>query len=830
MLENDPAEGHNTNSRLQLVACMQRVYHCGMKLRKLPSVCITPLRLKDVTLRGIGSYRQPARLEIRPITILCGPNGCGKSTWIKVLNLLQTTAREGCLTSWDLQAAATKAHIVVLNLDWPTVQVDNRERIAQPEWDAPCGPYGTIGLTWVCTKRVPLAPLPCDTECLPASLRPLFEATSLKIGTEVTLRLTLGVTFDSGYSPSAMRLGLANHAIEVRAPSLKSAEWSVWLYEAGSESHCIGCYGADEPPGKIKLIAAAIISRATELGRLWQGTYFHVSAVRQVHDGSPEWFDAEKSEGSPPVDLQRTVLANRYVGASGEHTHVLRGVAGPRPILDPRPGRPALACELINPGADGIVVPEGVDFEGAWAILDRVTERSPHGEALKEPAIWSLLRSVQPAAWDQFVGFFRRYAGQLPPDLADLIELGVCVVGADRCGDFGELAGFFTNRCSLGALWPPPTPPDPAVTPLEASDMVAATTPTPDPDTPVGRLFAELNTGRPITLGHLHEDLSPETIAAATGPRANYLQACLALEKALRKLTEDDVACAAIADQVWNRTHPSDGNGFHDPHTFSTLLGICRAQGRPADVIALRHFALCELGLGGYSINHSEVLSVNAFCSYWLARIADVHACAWDLYRCDDGLLDVHKPVAGYMTTLPEVGGDRAGLQYANDFVEGDLAPLPASFSTGFHQVAPIVMQFGVMRMNEICAVENPEVHLHPGAQLRVGEFFIENARIGKFALIETHSDLMIRRVLRAIGEEQIRQSWVNITFVSKREEERFWTAVAEPLKMDRRGRIVNWPAGFLDDDEKESMALLRAMYGSRIDETQEQDDDDESR
>ena len=41
-------------------------------LKKLPPSCVAPLRLHAITLHGIGSYRAAARLEIRPLTILCG--------------------------------------------------------------------------------------------------------------------------------------------------------------------------------------------------------------------------------------------------------------------------------------------------------------------------------------------------------------------------------------------------------------------------------------------------------------------------------------------------------------------------------------------------------------------------------------------------------------------------------------------------------------------------------------------------------------------------------------------------------------------------------------
>ena len=45
--------------------------------------------------------------------------------------------------------------------------------------------------------------------------------------------------------------------------------------------------------------------------------------------------------------------------------------------------------------------------------------------------------------------------------------------------------------------------------------------------------------------------------------------------------------------------------------------------------------------------------------------------------------------------------------------------------STGFHQLAPIVVQAGLLRQNEIMAVESPEAHLHPSLQIKVAEFLM---------------------------------------------------------------------------------------------------------
>src|SRR5580700_6012961 len=57
-----------------------------------PRMLIAPLQLKEITLRGLGPYLHGAKLEIKPLTILCGKNGSGKSTWIEALRFLKMAA------------------------------------------------------------------------------------------------------------------------------------------------------------------------------------------------------------------------------------------------------------------------------------------------------------------------------------------------------------------------------------------------------------------------------------------------------------------------------------------------------------------------------------------------------------------------------------------------------------------------------------------------------------------------------------------------------------------------------------------------------------------
>jgi len=139
----------------------------------------------------------------------------------------------------------------------------------------------------------------------------------------------------------------------------------------------------------------------------------------------------------------------------------------------------------------------------------------------------------------------------------------------------------------------------------------------------------------------------------------------------------------------------------------------------------------------------------------------------------------------------------------------------PQRLSAGFHQVAPIVVQSTLVGRNEILAVENPEVHLHPSLQLGMTEFLLWHAKVGKIAFVETHSDLVVRRVLRAIVQEEIPQGQVGLYFTDIGQSvANYRYSQLRPLTVDQHGRIDNWPEGFMDDDVKESRRLLDAMYG----------------
>ena len=113
-----------------------------------------------------------------------------------------------------------------------------------------------------------------------------------------------------------------------------------------------------------------------------------------------------------------------------------------------------------------------------------------------------------------------------------------------------------------------------------------------------------------------------------------------------------------------------------------------------------------------------------------------------DLVRLPSGELD------------PDVSFAPGGLAVFEHRCFGWEQQVPPRFSAGFHQLFPIIVQVGLMQRHEAFFLENPEVHLHPSLQVELTEFLMKQAGEGqgRIVVIETQSDLVIRRILRDAG------------------------------------------------------------------------------
>lgn len=139
------------------------------------------------------------------------------------------------------------------------------------------------------------------------------------------------------------------------------------------------------------------------------------------------------------------------------------------------------------------------------------------------------------------------------------------------------------------------------------------------------------------------------------------------------------------------------------------------------------------------------------------------------------------------------------------------------SIGLGVSQVLPILTAGLLMQPGDLMLVEQPEVHLHPRAQSRLGDFFLGLVRTGRQVLIETHSDHLTNRLFRRIAEARSGtndvESLLAVYFAERKKGETTFLRV----RPNQYGIVEEWPAGFFDEGALEAQAHLDASLGRRM-------------
>jgi predicted ATPase len=129
----------------------------------------------------------------------------------------------------------------------------------------------------------------------------------------------------------------------------------------------------------------------------------------------------------------------------------------------------------------------------------------------------------------------------------------------------------------------------------------------------------------------------------------------------------------------------------------------------------------------------------------------------------------------------------------------------------GITYTLPIIVAVLASPPGTIILVENPEAHLHPRGQAKIGELLALAASCGVQVVIETHSDHVLNGIRLAVHGGKIKPEDVQLNYFQRREKQgQAFTKVISP-HIDRNGRIDRWPDGFFDEWEKSLYVLLES-------------------
>ena len=92
--------------------------------------------------------------------------------------------------------------------------------------------------------------------------------------------------------------------------------------------------------------------------------------------------------------------------------------------------------------------------------------------------------------------------------------------------------------------------------------------------------------------------------------------------------------------------------------------------------------------------------------------------------------------------------------------------------------------------------VEQPEIHLHPRAQVALATIIAHAIDRGVQVIAETHSDLMILAMMCLVAEGKLKHTDVALHWVTR---DSHGATSIQTAEVDDRGRFGDWPSDFGD-------------------------------
>src|ERR1019366_1814068 len=133
-----------------------------------------------------------------------------------------------------------------------------------------------------------------------------------------------------------------------------------------------------------------------------------------------------------------------------------------------------------------------------------------------------------------------------------------------------------------------------------------------------------------------------------------------------------------------------------------------------------------------------------------------------------------------------------------------------ADVGFGVSQALPVLVSFLTANRGQIVFIEQPELHLHPRAQVALANIILQAADRGVRVVIETHSSLLILALQGLIAEGRIAPDRVSMNWFTR--DNTGQTHVAEAA-LEKDGSYGDWPVDF-DDVE----ADLQNRYLNLVD------------
>lgn len=152
--------------------------------------------------------------------------------------------------------------------------------------------------------------------------------------------------------------------------------------------------------------------------------------------------------------------------------------------------------------------------------------------------------------------------------------------------------------------------------------------------------------------------------------------------------------------------------------------------------------------------------------------------------------------------TRPKTGGAR------------DLVSI-ADVGFGVSQTLPVVVALHVARPGQLVYIEQPEIHLHPRAQVAMAGVLARAAQRGVRVVCETHSAHMLLALQSLVAEKTVDPDMISLQWFTRED----GNTTIRPGRLDPTGAYGDWPEDFTNVILHEEARYLDAA-AARADES----------
>ena len=126
----------------------------------------------------------------------------------------------------------------------------------------------------------------------------------------------------------------------------------------------------------------------------------------------------------------------------------------------------------------------------------------------------------------------------------------------------------------------------------------------------------------------------------------------------------------------------------------------------------------------------------------------------------------------------------------------------------GMSQVLPVLVAVIAAEPGRLVYLEQPELHLHPRAQVALAQVLADAAKRGVRVVAETHSSLLLLSVQTLVAEGELSPELVKLHWFTRRED---GVTEVNSADLDEAGAYGEWPEDFDDVDLKAQSRYIKA-------------------